>query len=84
MTRSVLFMAMLLSVSASLRAEELAVERVLTWYHLLRPTASELSIYQLDWSASLDEARKRAAVEGRPICLVIIHSKYGDIASGHC
>jgi hypothetical protein len=84
MRRAVLSLALLLSMAGSLRAEELEVERVLTWYHLLRPTAKELSIYQLDWSGSLDEARKRAAREGRPICLVIIHSKFGDIASGHC
>jgi hypothetical protein len=84
MRRAVLSLALLLSMAGSLRAEELEVERVLTWYHLLRPTAKELSIYQLDWSGSLDEARKRATREGRPICLVIIHSKFGDIASGHC
>ena len=84
MRRSVLCMALLLSMNGLLQAEELAVERVLTWYHLLRPTANELSIYQLDWSTSIEEAQKRAAREGRPICLVIIHSKYGDLASGHC
>ena len=84
MPRSLTFLAMLLSLTGSLQAEDVAVARVLTWYHLLRPAAKELAVYQLDWSDSIDEARKRAAREGRPICLVIIHSKYGDIASGHC
>jgi hypothetical protein len=73
-----------LGATGSLHAQELAVERVLTWYHLLRPPARDLAIYQLDWSNSIDQARKQAIAQRRPICLMIIHSKYGDIASGHC
>jgi hypothetical protein len=41
-------------------------------------------MYRLDWAASLDVALKRAARENRPVCLVIIFAKYGDMASGHC
>ena len=70
--------------ATALHAQELSVERVLTWYHLLRPPARDLAIYQLDWSNSIDQARKQAIAQQRPICLMIIHSKYGDIASGHC
>ena len=84
MTRLATMMALLLCATGSLRAEDLAVERVLAWYHLLRPTEKDLAVYRLNWTGSLDEAQQRAAREGRPICLVIIHSKYGDIASGHC
>ena len=84
MTRLALSLALLLCAAGSLRAEDLAVERGLTSYHLMRPSEKDLAIYRLDWASSLDEAQRRAAREGRPICLVIIHSKYGDIASGHC
>ena len=41
-------------------------------------------MYRLDWAESLDVALKRAIRENRPICLVIIFAKYGDMASGHC
>jgi hypothetical protein len=29
-------------------------------------------------------AQQRARSENRPVCLVIIHARYGDITSGHC
>ena len=41
-------------------------------------------MYRLDWAESLDVAMKRAVRENRPVCLVIIFAKYGDMASGHC
>ncbi len=84
MIRLALCWTLLLATSGTLRSEDLEAARVETWYHLLRPTARELSIYRLDWESSLETARKRATRESRPICLVIIHSKYGDLASGHC
>lgn len=59
-------------------------KRILDRYQTLRPQEKKLAIYRLDWAASLDVALKRAAKEKRPICLIIIHAKYGDIASGHC
>ncbi len=79
-----LALGLTLGATGSLHAQELAVERVLTWYHLLRPPARDLAVYQLDWSSSIDQARKQAIAQRRPICLMIIHAKYGDIASGHC
>ena len=84
MIRLALCWFLLLATCGTLRADDLEAARVETWYHLLRPTARELSIYQLDWESSLEAAGKRAAREGRPICLMIIHAKYGNILSGHC
>ena len=59
-------------------------QRILARYQSLRPAAKDLGMYRLDWADSLDVALKRAAKEKRPVCLIIIHAKYGDIASGHC
>lgn len=84
MARFVLSLSLLLAATGPLPAEDLVPERVLTWFHLLRPAPSDLLVYQLDWATSLNSAQKRAKAEGRPICLVVIHAKYGNIASGHC
>ena len=59
-------------------------QRILARYQALRPAAKDLGMYRLDWADSLDVALKRAAKEKRPVCLIIIHAKYGDISSGHC
>ena len=65
-------------------AEDLAAKRIFAGYQALRPTVDDLAMYRLDWEDSLDVALKRAGREKRPICLIIIHAKYGDITSGHC
>ena len=65
-------------------AEDAGVKRILARYQAIRPAAKDLGMYRLDWADSLDVALKRAAKENRPVCLIIIHAKYGDIASGHC
>ena len=65
-------------------AEDAGVKRILARYQAIRPAAKDLGMYRLDWADSLDIALKRAARENRPVCLIIIHAKYGDIASGHC
>jgi len=57
---------------------------ILERYRSIRPEAKDLAMYRLDWATSLDDALKRAAKESRPIYLIIIHAKYGDISSGHC
>ena len=59
-------------------------QHILARYQALRPVEKDLGMYRLDWADSLDVALKRAAKEKRPVCLIIIHAKYGDIASGHC
>ncbi|MDP7010117.1 MAG: hypothetical protein QF685_01955 [Verrucomicrobiota bacterium] len=65
-------------------AEDINAKRILDRYQVLRPQAKDLAMYRLDWAESLDVAMKRAARENRPVCLVIIFAKYGDMASGHC
>ena len=65
-------------------AEKGNAKQILDRYQALRPLAKDLAMYRLDWADSLDVALKRAVKEKRPICLIIIHAKYGDIASGHC
>ena len=65
-------------------AQDPQAKQVLEKYKALRPSDQDLAMYRLDWADSLEEAKQRAAKEGRPIFLVIIHAKYGDISSGHC
>ena len=73
-----------LFLSGFVTAEDAGVKRILARYQAIRPAARDLGMYRLDWADSIDVALKRAAKEKRPICLIIIHAKYGDIASGHC
>ena len=65
-------------------AQDSQVDRVLAKYSEFRPSEGELAMYSLDWSDSITEALKRGAREDRPIAVVIIHARYGDIRSGHC
>jgi hypothetical protein len=48
------------------------------------PTKDELTIYSLDWVPTFDEAKQKAAREGRPILLAVVTNSYGDLYSGHC
>ena len=73
-----------LFLSGFVTAEDAGVKRILARYQAIRPAAKDLGMYRLDWADSLEVALKRAAKENRPVCLIIIHAKYGDIASGHC
>ena len=57
---------------------------VLDRYQLIRPSDDELAMYRLDWAPSLEAAIKRSAIENRPVALVVIHARYGDLSSGHC
>ena len=74
----------LLCLAEFVTAEDADVKRILARYQAIRPAAKDLGMYRLDWADSLEVALKRAAKENRPVCLIIIHAKYGDIASGHC
>ena len=73
-----------LVVSSIALAQDENVSRVLAKFDRIRPSERDLAMYRLDWADSLSDAQKRAAREGRPIVLIIIHAKYGDILSGHC
>jgi len=74
----------MLMASTVATAQDSQIKRVLVKYEAMRPSDQELAMYRLDWADSLEEAKQRAAKEGRPIFLIIIHAKYGDISSGHC
>ncbi len=79
------FILILVAIAAgNSSAQDKDSSRMLSRYESNRPSDRELAMYRLDWAQSLDEALNRAAEEQRPIFLVIIHAKYGDIASGHC
>ena len=65
-------------------AQEIEVKEVWQRYQTLRPNAEQLAMYQLNWANSLDKALKKAANQNRPIFLIIIHARYGNIQSGHC
>ena len=53
-------------------------------YRALKPADDELAMYRLDWVGSLDAAKRRAAEENRPILVIAIHARYGDMFTGHC
>jgi len=83
MRKYIFFVAALLASSMAAAQDEQA-DRVLSKYFKIRPSEREMAMYQLDWADSLGDAQRRAAREGCPIVLIIIHAKYGDIRSGHC
>lgn len=77
-----LFAASLLALPAF--AQSPAAKETLERFRQLRPGDDDLAMYRLDWAPSLEAAQKRAAKEKRPVLLVVIHAKYGDMISGHC
>lgn len=66
------------------RAQSDAARRALEVFHATRPADADLGMYRLDWEPALPDALARAKAEHKPLCLVIIHAKYGDLFSGHC
>lgn len=66
------------------QAQSDAAQEVLDRFHHLRPSATDLAMYRLDWVPSLEQAKQRARNEDRPIVVVAIHARYGDLFSGHC
>ena len=58
--------------------------RALDHYRTLKPADDELAMYRLDWVSSLEAAKRRAAEENRPILVIAVHARYGDLFSGHC
>ncbi len=71
--------------TAAAHAAELRdVQEVLEEYHSARPQVHELTVYQLDWTPTFQEAKERAAQEQRPIFLVVVTNSYGNIYTGHC
>lgn len=84
MLRILSCLVFLWSVTSTSWALDENAKRILARFDAIRPDADELAMYRLDWAASIDTALQRAAAEGRPVFLVVIHAKYGDVASGHC
>jgi hypothetical protein len=81
----VLVLALALSVvTTAAGAQTDEARRVLDRFRELRPTDDELAMYRVDWVDSLDAAKRRAAEEDRPIVVVAIHARYGDLFTGHC
>ncbi len=60
------------------------VQSILNKFQSVRPQEADLALYQLDWMATLKEARERAAKEERPMFLVVVTNSFGDLFSGHC
>ncbi len=79
MLRNSLCLVSLLAITTISLAQDEDAEQILARFDSIRPTANELAMYRLDWAGSLDEALQRAAAEGRPVFLVVIHAKYGDV-----
>ncbi|MCE9584616.1 MAG: hypothetical protein K8T20_19165, partial [Planctomycetes bacterium] len=71
-----------LSLPAAAQSSE--AQKALARFTELRPGDDDLAMYRLDWAPGLEEAQKRAAKEKRPVLLVVIHAKYGDMVTGHC
>lgn len=84
MSRTLLCLISLLTAASNSLAQNETGKQILARFDDIRPTADELAMYRLDWTASLDEALQRAAKETRPVFLIVIHAKYGDVTSGHC
>ncbi len=71
--------------TAAAHAAELRdVQEVLEKYQSARPQARDLTIYQLDWAPTFQEAKERAGREQRPIFLIVVTNSYGNIYTGHC
>jgi hypothetical protein len=75
-------LALLTALSAAAQSDD--AQRALDLFELTRPTEDDLVMYRMDWEPALPRALDRAQAEKKPVCLVIIHAKYGDLYSGHC
>ena len=84
MLRISLCLVSLVSATSLSLAQDEGAKQILARFDDIRPTANELGMYRLDWAGSIDEALQRAAEERRPVFLIVIHAKYGDVSSGHC
>ncbi|KAF0244862.1 MAG: hypothetical protein FD180_2164 [Planctomycetota bacterium] len=76
--------AVALALTLPAAAQNADATKALERFTELRPGDDDLAMYRLDWAPDLAEAQKRAAKEKRPVLLVVIHAKYGDMVTGHC
>ena len=84
MLRMSLCLVSLLTATSSTFGQDEGAKQILAQFDDMRPTANELGMYRLDWAGSLGGALQRADEERRPVFLIVIHAKYGDVTSGHC
>lgn len=86
MAKNTLFAAVVgIVCSAQLEAADRRdVERIMDKYRSIRPQATDLAIYELDWAPTLKAALVQAADQNRPIFLVLVRNSFGNLASGHC
>ena len=82
--RSAFSLCLLILATSWLPAEPPGAGDILELYREKRPDARQLGIYRLDWADSIETALDRSRTEGRPVMLIVIHARYGDISSGHC
>ena len=82
--RTLMGLTLLGMTTGTVLAQTPAATSILERYQELRPGKEDLTMYQLDWAPSLPQALVRAKQEKRPVFLIVIHAKYGDIHSGHC
>ena len=66
MKRTLLLLVFLMATASIASAQDREARSVLERYEVFRPGARELGMYRLDWAASLEEARERAARENAP------------------
>lgn len=79
-----LVLALGLAAGGAARAQDAEAKKALERYRALRPTAEDLIMYRLDWAESFEAAKERAVKEKRPVLVVAIHARYGDLFTGHC
>jgi lysophospholipase L1-like esterase len=67
-------------------APVLAKERasILDRFAKARPESKHLAVFQLDWAATLQEAKARAVKEKRPIFFLAVTNSFGNMFTGHC
>ena len=82
--RIALALACAATCAAAQEAPDADGRRILEKFHALRPSVSDLAWYQLEWTASLKEAKAKAARDRRPICLLVCLNIYGNLYTGHC
>lgn len=72
--------------ASSVATQDPAVRRVLDAFKAARPTENELRVFQLDWAASLKEAKARALKEERPVFFISTTQleDAGNLRGGHC
>ena len=82
---SIVVLGVFAAMSASAESPKSASEhKVLEKYHAALPAPEDLTVYCLDWTPTLDAAKKKAASGQRPILLIVVTNSYGNLYTGHC